>query len=122
MPEFLIKPMRRRDEYVLWSTVVDAPTGHGNRASILAELDQRWRQEHPHDDPKPGLAPADRLDRADRSGTSARDGSYGWNDTHLIYQGRGLLARRDLYRAAELLAKGHEAAVTQMLTHFDDDY
>lgn len=122
MAEFVIKPIKSRDEYVLWSTVVNAPTGYGNRARILAHLEQQWRLEHPNADPKPGHTPADRLARADRTGTSCLDADFGgWGHHRLIYESSGYLPRRLLFRAAELLAKGREAKVRQMLLPFEDE-
>lgn len=118
--EIVIKPDRGQDRYVLWCTSVDAPIGCGNRARILALLEQRWQDEHPHADPRPGAAPADRVARADRTGSSAR--GYGWSETSLVYEGHGLLARRDLYRAAVLLDQGRAAAVERLLAPVGDDY
>lgn len=54
MPTYIIKPERETDLYVWWSTIVDAPVGWGDRADALAH----------------GTA-EDRLERADRTGTSA---------------------------------------------------
>ncbi|GAA2526204.1 hypothetical protein GCM10010201_26120 [Pilimelia columellifera subsp. columellifera] len=50
--------------------------------------------------------PAARLDRADANGTSAAGGFafFGrWDDTHLMYEQRGLLPRGSLGRLCELL-------------------
>jgi hypothetical protein len=69
MPRYLIKPDPGRDLYVEWSTIVDAPIGHGTRAEWLGE----------------GADPT-RLDRADRTGTSAyRPLDIGaWDDEELM--------------------------------------
>ncbi|MFE9099867.1 hypothetical protein [Actinomadura geliboluensis] len=102
MPYYILKPDPDRDLYVEWSTIVDAPVGHGTRAEWVAE----------------GIAPA-RLDRADRTGTSAyRPLAVGaWDDAELMVAeplGRHRLLPRDhlvaytlaLYRRAVTDAYG----------------
>jgi hypothetical protein len=107
----LIKPVPDRDEYVYWSTIVEAPIGYGSRAEMLEDL--------------AGEAPADapeiRIARADVYGSSALDGFFRWDDDSLIYEQRGLLARADLYRAAVLLGEEREAEVWDLLTPFEDE-
>ena len=68
MPTFIVKPNRYEDFYVFWSTVVDAPTGFGTRAELVAAC-------------PPDRSVTERLDRADERGTSMIDGTwYGWDD------------------------------------------
>lgn len=80
MPSFIVKPNRDEDFYVLWSTVVDAPTAYGTRdelASLLRdEAAARFAQET-----------AERFERADEFGTSMNDPQlsrdrqwFGWHD------------------------------------------
>lgn len=58
MPSFVVKPDRDKDEYVVWSTIVDMPG-----------------PPHPRpEDPDPETA--SRYDRADRNGTSAMFGGH----------------------------------------------
>ncbi|NEA21598.1 hypothetical protein [Actinomadura bangladeshensis] len=102
MPLYILKPEPDRDLYIEWSTIVDAPVGHGTRAEWVAD----------------GIAPA-RLDRADRTGTSAyRPLDVGaWDDAELMVAeplGRRRLLPRDhlidytlaLYRGAVTDAYG----------------
>jgi hypothetical protein len=122
MGHILIKPVPDRDEYVLWSTVVEAPLAWGDREEMLRELTVEWRRDHGADVPPAGLtAPEKRLDRADKHGSSALDGLFRWDDDSLIYEQRGLLARVDLYRAAVLLGEDREAEVWDLLTPFEDE-
>ncbi|MFC4128889.1 hypothetical protein [Nocardia rhizosphaerae] len=65
MGHTIIKPVRDEDFYVVYSSIVDAPIGCGTRAELLATY------EH---------AAADRLDRADETGTSSKLGWYGWDE------------------------------------------
>lgn len=102
MPYYMLRPEPDWDLYIEWSTIVDAPVGHGTRAEWVAE----------------GIAPA-RLDRADRTGTSAyRPLDIGaWDDEELMVAeplGRQRLLPRDhlvdytvaLYRRAVTEAYG----------------
>ena len=69
MPHFIVKPDRDRDEYVEWSTIVDAPVDVGTRSELGGRLGN--------------AGGSDRFDRADASGSSARgdvQGWFGWDD------------------------------------------
>lgn len=68
MPKFIVKPIKDRDEYVEWSTIVDSPVSCGNRAD--------YSDENPA-----------RLDRADATGSSALSGFFEWSHTEFIYHG-----------------------------------
>lgn len=111
MGHILIKPSRDRDEYVYWSTIVEAPIGYGNRADILKVL----AGDRPSDDPE------QRLERTDKFGSSAKDGFYRWDDASFIYEQRGHLLREHLYRAAELIDEGRESEVWDLMTPFEDE-
>lgn len=74
MPSFIVKPVADEDFYVVWSTIVDAPTAFGTLGELAAELG-----------PKKG-AP-ERFLRADEFGTSMQDPQiprdrqwFGWHD------------------------------------------
>lgn len=72
MPETLIKPVPGEDFYVLYSSVVDTPTGFGTRAQLSAGR-------HPVED--------ERFERADRTGTSALWGdppAHGWHEQTIV--------------------------------------
>lgn len=116
MGHVIIKPAPERDEYVYWSTIVEAPLGWGDRAEMLRLVEDDRRR-------YPGLGdpPEVRLDRADRFGSSAKDGTYRWGVEELIYEQRGYLARKDLYRACELLGRDDEPAVWDLMTPFEDE-
>lgn len=89
MPHFILKPEPDKDLYVLWSTISEAPYFVGTRAETQQKL-IAW-SEDPHDD---------RLDRADRRGTSSVDGLDGWDDGKttgsVIVEQKGLVALKDL--------------------------
>ncbi len=71
MPSFIVKPLREENYYVIWSTVVDAPTYWGTREELQATP---WLE-----------ATNERFDRADARGTSMIDGSlYGWDEEWFI--------------------------------------
>lgn len=106
MPHIVIKPEPGRDLYVIWSTLVDGPIAWGDRAETLVYLTEEWQRNHPALALSDITDPAARLDRADANGTSAAGGYafFGrWDDTHLMYQQRGLLPRGSLGRLCELL-------------------
>lgn len=67
MPNYIIKPDQNVDEYVLWSTVPDAPvSGVLDRAGMTSYLTAQYWQLHSREE-------ADqRLERADQTGISAR--------------------------------------------------
>jgi hypothetical protein len=65
MPSYVVKAAPDSDLYCIWSTVVDCPTWlFESRADALMHHEIN----------------ADRMDRADRTGTSSIDGFYGWQD------------------------------------------
>ena len=110
----IIKPERDRDMYVEWPTVVDVPTAHGDRAEMLRIL---------HADPQARrhAAPEQRLTQADKVGSSSQVGEFWWDDDVFVFRQDGMLARRDLVRAVELLAAGRDDEVLALLAPFDDD-
>lgn len=92
MPQIIVKANPDEDLYVSWSTIVDGPAEWGTRAEMI--------DEYGHD--------PERLDRADRTGTSAYDHRlYGWNDdTFVVMNGgesRGLLPRTKLAEYLNIL-------------------
>jgi len=117
MPQVVIKPDRHRDEYVVWSTVVEAPVMYGCRRYMT-----RWLAAHDREQTGSGR-PLARLRRADRLGSSAFPewGDGHWGDDIQIYEQRGILNRRDFYRAAVLLAAGREPEVWDLLEPFEDE-
>lgn len=71
-----IKPKADEDFYVLYSSIVDSPVGFGSRAEFYE--DEYWHT--------CGELSADRFERADKFGTSARWGSpaHGWHEKELM--------------------------------------
>ena len=110
MPSYIVKPDPLRDEYVIWSTIVDAPTAVGTRA----ELEQLLTM---HDGPE--AAAGERFDRADSAGTSDKAGDYGFDDKRFLYQAWGIgwfwLRRDQLADAVRIQAElGDQAVVDQL--------
>lgn len=69
MPTMILKPTPKSEKYVLWSSVVDAPVGYGTREAL-----QSGPMGYDYTD--------DRFERAEQTGTSLRDGAYGWNSKY----------------------------------------
>ena len=105
MPSFILKAAPDADVYVEWSTVVDNLTGVGTSTS--------W--------------PADRIARADATGTSCKDPDYrfgGWDDQeHLLVHNTErmdalffLLKRSDLLAYAQAYLADDVEAAEALLT------
>lgn len=112
----VIKCHRELDRYVLWSTVCDAPTLHGDQQKVAEYL---LRYEN-RDDPTEVRA---RLTRADLTGTSTLYGLFAWDDDSLIVEQRGLLPREKLWAFCEAYFGGPDRRDEwlDMLEPFDDD-
>ncbi len=120
MPSTIIKPERDRDLYVIWSTITECPIAWGDRTEVLEIITEDWRR---HRDSDPIANPAGRLDRADIYGTSAADGFafFGrWDYDGFMYEQRGILPRRYLARACELLEEGREPEVRDLLEPIEE--
>lgn len=52
--------------------------------------------------------------------TSSHVGELWWDESSLIYEQRGRLPRRDLYRACQLLDASRESEVWDLMTPFED--
>lgn len=124
MPSIVIKPERDGDLYVIWSTIVEAPTAWGTRTEVRGYLAEDWEERFP------GRAPDSlddfdaRLDRADANGTSALGGFsfFGrWDDDGFVYEQRGILPRRHLARAVELLEADREPEVWDLMEPFEHE-
>lgn len=121
MGRIIIKAARDRDLYVEWSSVVEAPTAIGTRAEML---DYLTRYGEGRSDP------AERLDRADATGTSALrdpmstyDGPLdgAWEDVGMIVEQRGWLLRDRFADFAEKYAGGDLDGAYALLEPFEDD-
>jgi hypothetical protein len=72
MGRYIIKPEKDRDLYIEWSTIVDSPIWWGTRQEFS---DEGFEEE--------------RLDRADRLGSSSMVGSSRWDDAGEIVNNVG---------------------------------
>lgn len=117
VPQVVIKPSPDRDEYVVWCTTTEAPAAAGTRAEVLTWLTEDWYRQHPLCHPLGAGAPAERLARADATGTSAMGGyAFGqWGEDLFRYSSRGYLRRGDLYSAALLLEAGRDGEAAALL-------
>jgi len=133
MGDFILKASPDEDLYLIWSTVVDAPTWvFGSSDEIADHLWAEWRRQHPDCSPKPGTGPAARLARADIHGSSMIDPQIGgWGDESLLL-GNGTpddgwwyeLPRTNLTAYARALLDQDEAAALVQLrrtTRIDDE-
>lgn len=121
MGHVVIKQAPDLDEYVYWSTIVEAPINYGTRADMVIILDHDHRVGgSPHDSVE------ERLARADATGTSMYGLPLGyglgeWDDESLIYEQRGHLPRKHLFRAAQLIDHDREPEVWDLMTPFEDE-
>lgn len=113
VPSVVIKPVRGRDGYVVWSTVTESPHGYGDRKKMAGLLRSGIRGET--EDSHPVLA------RADRHGTSDFTGYGGWDHAGFIYKQAGWLPRRHLWRAAVWQCEGRVREILDLLDPCDDE-
>lgn len=117
----VIKQAPDRDEYIYWSTYVEAPVNYGTRADMAAILEHSHKTHGaPHDTVE------ERLARTDATGTSMYGLPLGyalgaWEDESLIYEQRGHLPREHLFRAAQLIDEDREPEVWDLMTPFEDE-
>jgi hypothetical protein len=99
MPSYIVKVHPDKDEYVYWSTIVDAPLFLGNREDLRGYL--------LHDAGGSGgeAASPGRFERADKTGTSSMDGFYDWDDKTFIVEQRGVVKREDLPELARCMSE-----------------
>ena len=104
-PRLILKAAPDQDLYIGWSTMCEAPAGSWTRAEA-AEC---------------GIDP-ERLDRADKTGTSFIDSAEGaWDDRVMITEQRGLLPRVHLAAYAELWLSGEQDKAFDLLEPFEDE-
>jgi hypothetical protein len=114
MPSYIVKPDREVDWYVMWSDIVEAPTGGGTRAQVKAC--RYFKADEVADK---------RFDQADRTGCSALWPEpdrpiYGWDSSGFIYMQRGWLPRTNLRAAVERLLVNENDPITDLLRPFED--
>ena len=115
----IIKCAPDEDLYIEWSSIVEAPTAVGTRAEMLEYLPTGAHENCPTCRCNPG---AERLERADRTGTSGLDGwGCDWTSGGLIYQQRGYLPRARFAEFARRFLADDEASMVALLDPFDDE-
>jgi hypothetical protein len=116
MPSYIVKASPDEDFYVMWSTIVEAPTAWGTRAQLTAVTYFT-----------PDELTPDRFDRADQYGTSCAAPAggkifrfYSFDDSEgMIYQQEGWL-RRDRLKELCLRLEDNQS-VDDLLDPFEDD-
>ena len=72
MPSYVVKPDKDKDEYVVWSTIVDSVTWFGSAEELMYDNPEVTRE---------------RIDRADLQGTSAYYGKFcGYSELEFVCQ------------------------------------
>ena len=79
----ILKPDPERDEYVVWSNIVEAPLALGTAEEIV-----QWLGLH---DQAPADKSRERIARADATGTSSMIGDGAFGD-YMIFEQRGTIA------------------------------
>lgn len=120
MPTFIVKAEPDTDLYVLWSTVVDAPTFTGTRAEVTQHL--AWQ-----DGNRSAQQIEQRFARADAHGSSGIPPfNYGtWDgdpgDGDLMYQQQGFIRRHNFPEYAARLRITGDPDPGHLLDPFEDD-
>ena len=87
MPSYIVKAAPDQPYYLIWSTIVDAPTAvFANREALGIHLWRQFAAEHPDCAPGWNASPDARIARADATGTSAIEppGYLGWDDESFL--------------------------------------
>lgn len=101
----LFKSQPGEDAYVAWSSIVEAPVYVGTRAEMIGY----------------GYA-EERLDRADKTGTSAHNIDYWWTDDgYHIAEQRGIIRREKLVEYSRLLLAGERDKAYDLLEPLDGE-
>lgn len=125
MPRYLLKPNPNRDEYVYWSTIVDAPvTGVMSRDEMKGYLLHGQGLTPPHTD----VEAEERLARTDEKGHSLIDwDGNGWGQSELVrvehrdYARTGMVAHEDIAELTRAMESGDWATVERLVEVEDDD-
>ena len=119
MGSIIVKPERDKDFYMIWSSIVDEPTGWGSRKFLLSE------EGHLSD----GLRREELFDRADERSSSSYLFPETWDeDWSLNFAQAGTIPRSRMFKLAEVLSKvGYDevwyehADVLALLDPFEDE-
>lgn len=114
----VLKVNKEDDLYCVWSTIADSPVTWGTEDYIIKYLidDSRHRL-----NVSKLREIADGMDRAYRTGTSARDLDGSWEDAGFIYDQGGFLRREDLGKfllSYDYASYKHDLSI---LKPFEDD-
>jgi hypothetical protein len=100
--EFLLfKVSPERDLYMQWVMTADGPGTVNNRAYWKAEIARAQERNHPHFTPLPDYTPEAQMALCDRTGTTSRSGTGGWNSSGVVVEGVSWLERKDFERFAD---------------------
>lgn len=84
MREYILKSNPLAEDYIVWSFVRDRPMAYGAFEDLRKDPENEFTVE--------------RKTQVDKTGTSAMDGSYGWDDTaRLEIRGHGTRSDRNTY-------------------------
>lgn len=120
MPRYIVKPCRDHELYCVWSTISDAMVYVGSRDQVEAYCRPILEET---------LLPEYRVEartaRAEKTGTSAMDGEFGFDDqsTMIVQSDGGFfgLHRSDLYRYAEHILHDRYEDAAGLLFELPDD-
>lgn len=118
MPTYLLRVAPDDPTYVAWSTVVEAPTFMGDETAALEYLKYERTCSQPccHK-----VQVLDRLERANRFGTSSLDGYMGYDDDGFIVEQRGVLPRSALGPFTRAYMRDDADEWMTYLQPFDDE-
>jgi hypothetical protein len=108
----IIKPDPDRDEYVAWSTIVEAPVCLGSADQLVAFFAEH--EQHPEEKTR------ERLARADATGTSSMLGDGAFGD-YMIFEQRGRIACSKLADLARCLIAEDLDGAYDLCEPFDDE-
>lgn len=113
MGRIIIKTAPDRDQYLVWSSIVDAPVAGGTRQEVL----DYYRNEASNRDM---YLVEELLKRADRTGSSSQMGFGTWEDGDMHYANTGILPRSKQAILADMLELDPNADATPLLELFDE--
>lgn len=113
MGSIIIKPDRTRDEYVVWSTIVESPLCLGTADDVVAYFAEHRR-------PEPEAETRDRIARADATGTSSHIGDGAFGD-YMIFEQRGTIVCSKLADLTRRLIAEDLGGAYDLCKPFDDE-